>query len=209
MPSNDYVRIKTDALPVGSRLGHPINDDEDRLLLAAGAPITSTIKQRLLSRGITHVLVHPDDAAALRGKRKQPRPSTKGPTSTQSSTGGKAAPTSRPSSDAAELETQVAALAARVSLTVKITDQAMRQRVSAPGCTPYDPSSGTRLAQHFSATTKLLDVLIPQALAGNLRDHRPLAWATENYVTELTDDADHAIASAAEMHGRPPICRTT
>ena len=39
MPSPESVRVKTDQLPVGSRLGHPINDDEERLLLAAGAPV--------------------------------------------------------------------------------------------------------------------------------------------------------------------------
>jgi len=35
MPPSDTVRVKTDQLPVGSRLSHPINDGEDRLLGAA------------------------------------------------------------------------------------------------------------------------------------------------------------------------------
>ena len=78
MSASDSVRVKNEQLPVGSRLSHPINDGDDRLLLAAGAPITAKIKERLLSRGITEVLLHPDDAAAVLGTGRSD-PSTSAP----------------------------------------------------------------------------------------------------------------------------------
>ena len=54
MPLSDTVRVRTDQLPVGSRLSHPINDGEDRLLLASGVLLTKRLKERLLARGIHH-----------------------------------------------------------------------------------------------------------------------------------------------------------
>ena len=70
---------------------------------------------------------------------------------------------------------------------------------------PYSPEQRQRLEQNFSKTTELLDDMIGQALAGGLRDHRPLAKTAENYVTELCDDADHVIASSTEMAPDPKV----
>ena len=214
MSSSKSVRVKTRELPVGSRLGHPINDDEDRLLLAAGALLTSAIKERLRKRGINEVLLHPDDAAALLGKKKataERLPPRRSPPIPPPRSPRQAPPLaqpdfrSRPPPAAAELELRANSLAASVSLQIKNTASPLSQKVAPQGCVPYSLEQRQRLEQNFSKTTELLDDMIGQALAGGLRDHRPLAKTAENYVTELCDDADHVIASSTEMAPDPKV----
>ena len=205
MTSSDTVSVKTDQLPVGSRLSHPINDGDDRLLLAAGVLVTERLKQRLLARGITEVLLHPDDAAALFGNtqptptRSKPAPRKKTPPPPRATPQGALRET------VAQIKSQTAALAATVSRQIKNSGPPLSQRQTSRGTTPYDTQQRARLTKHFSATTELLDNLARQAALGKLRDDRPLKHAAETYIAELTDDTDHVLATSCELAPSPAV----
>jgi len=209
MPSNqnsqsETVRVKTDQLPVGSRLSHPINDGEDRLLLAAGVLLTARLKERLLARGITEVLLHPDDVAAIFGKKKpavapaQSAPPKKKPPRVA---------TVRPSmhDTVAHIKAQASALAASVSRQIKNSGPPLSERQVSHGTTPYDAQQRARLEQNFTATTELLDNLAQQAATNKVKDDRPLKQVAQNYIAELIADTDNVLASSNELAPDPAI----
>ena len=203
MSSRDAVRVKTEQLPAGSRLSHPINDGEQRLLLAAGVLLTSGIKERLLARGITEVLLHPDDAARVLGGADSAPPSSK-PSPRKKKP--RPAPQSQQNSLHAtvlQIKAQAAALADSVSLNVKNKGPALSERQVSRGTDPYNPQQRQRLEQHFAATIQQLDTLAQQAVTARLQDDRPLLQVTENYVTELTDDTDNVLATSTSLAPNP------
>ncbi len=207
MPSSETVRVKTDQLPVGSRLSHPINDGEDRLLLAAGVLLSARIKERLLARGIREVLLHPDDAAALLGIGKpSPPPADPAPAPKK-----KAVPREQKSQQAALRETvaqikiQASALASSVSRQVINAGPPLSQRQVSHGTKPYDTKQRARLAQHFAVTSQLIDKIAHQALAGKVGDDRLLKMAAENYVVEIIEDTDSVLVSACELAPNPAL----
>ncbi len=211
MSSSDAVRVKTDELPVGSRLSHPINESEGRLLLAAGVLLTKRLKERLLARGITEVMLHPDDVAALFGG-KQPK-QTEQPDVAEKPRKAKKAPGQRQESDqqdalretVALIRIQAAALAASVSLRVQNAEAPLSQRVKKHSTEPYDSAQRERLTQHFAVTTQILNDIARQAVAGKVDDDQPLKMVTEDYVDELTDDTDSVLATTREMAPNPEI----
>lgn len=199
------VRVKTDDLPVGSRLGHPINDQEDRLLLAAGVLLTKVLKDRLLARGITEVLLHPDDVAALFGDSTQTASET--PTKAKKKKTARQPVTPQPSlfATVAQIRAQASALAASVSRQVKNTEAPISERIVSRGTSPYDPQQRERLALHFSETADLLKEIAQQAVAGRVEDDRPLRLAAQNYIDELVDDTDNVLAYSSELAPDPAI----
>ena len=139
MPSSDAVRVKTDELPVGIRLSHPINDGEDRLLLAAGVLLTARLKERLIARGVSEVLLHPDDVAALFGKHQPTH--VRSPRAAGRPTKKKKSPrpaTSEPSlqGTVAQIRAQASALAASVSRQIKNSGPPLSERQVSHGTTP-------------------------------------------------------------------------
>ena len=207
MASSDTVRVKTDQLPIGSRLSHPINDGEDRLLLAAGVLLSARIKERLLARGIREVLLHPDDAAALLGI-SQPAPPEVDPKPKPKK---KATPRPQKSQQAtlretvSQIKTQASALAASVSRQIINAGPPLGQRQISRGTAPYDTKQRARLTQHFSVTSQLIEKIAHQAMNGNVEDERLLKMAAENYVTEMLDDTDSVLASAVELAPNPAL----
>ena len=207
MASSDTVRVKTDQLPIGSRLSHPINDGEDRLLLAAGVLLSARIKERLLARGIREVLLHPDDAAALLGI-SQPAPPEVDPKPKPKK---KATPRPQKSQQAALRETvaqikvQASALTASVSRQIINAGPPLGQRQISRGTAPYDTKQRARLTQHFSVTSQLIEKIAHQAMQGKVQDDRLLKMAAENYVTEMLDDTDSVLASACELAPNPAL----
>lgn len=209
MSSSDAVSVKTDQLPVGSRLSHPINDSEDRLLLAAGVQLTKRLKERLLARGITEVLLHPDDVAALFGRKPPPQPKQDPPTAKQKKPAKR--PRNEPEQKAALRETvarikiQTAALASSVSRQIQNAGPPLSERQVDHGTEPYNVKQRERLAQHFAVTTQILSDIAKQAVAGRVQDDEPLAAVTGDYVEELTDDTDNVLASSRELAPNPAL----
>ncbi len=207
MPSSDTVRVKTDQLPVGSRLSHPINDGEDRLLLAAGVLLSARIKERLLARGIREVLLHPDDAAAFLGISKpaplpvESKPAPKKKATPQQPKNQKSALRET----VAQIKIQASALAASVSQQIINLGPPLSERQVARGTTPYNVKQRERLAQHFAATTRVLNDIAQQAVAGKVQDDRPLKIVGNKYADELTEDTDNVLASSCELAPNPAI----
>ncbi len=213
MLSETSVRVKTDQLPVGSRLGHPIYDCEERLLLAAGSLITDDIKQLLRDRGFDYVQLHPQDAAALDGQSTTkpsqppiPPPKHASTPSRPASTGapvavhnGRAMPTV--STLRAKLKTSQAAIPQQM----ENMGPALAQQLKTRGCEPYDVRKQERLQEEFSSTTDVLNQLVEQAYAGRLQNERPLSDTTSQFVGHLLDDADQAIDVSAERAPNPNI----
>ena len=211
MSSSDAVKVKTEELPVGSRLSHPINDAEDRLLLAAGVLLTERLKERLIARGVVEVLLHPDDAAALfGGGDDDPTP----PTETSKGTGRKDhANKKRRQSDSADATSQViaqiklqaSALASTVSLVVRNSGAPLSETQKKHGTDPYDAMQRERLNQHFAVSTQILNDIAHQAVLGRVSNDKPLQMVAEDYIEELLSDTDGAIASAREIAPDPAI----
>ncbi|MGI9430082.1 MAG: HD-GYP domain-containing protein, partial [Bythopirellula sp.] len=199
--------MKTDQLPVGSRLSHPINDGEDRLLLAAGVLLTKRIKERLIARGIHEVLLHPDDAAAILGQSKTADPVEEEPKVAKK----KATPRPRAKRDSllaetvAQIRMQASALASSVSTQIQSTGAPLSERQVRRGTLPYDAKQRERLTEQFSVTSQLIDNIAHQALSGQVQDDRPLKVAAQNYIAELTDDTDNVLASSFELAPNPAI----
>ncbi len=202
MSMSDSVRVKTEQLPVGSKLSHPINDNDERLLLAAGSPITAAIKERLIRRGIYDVWLHPDDAASVFGKGSRASKPTKRALPRKSRPAAPPPP-STPATRAAEISAKVDALAASASLRINNAGPPLRDRATAHGCSLYGAKQSDRLAQQFTATKELLDEMVQQALSGAARDMQPLSSTTAKYTTELTSDADCAISSSVKQAPNP------
>lgn len=72
MRSINRMRIKTELLPDGISLKHPIHNEQDQLLLEAGMPITASIKQKLLDKGTEWVVLHQSDAMEVMGHVDEP-----------------------------------------------------------------------------------------------------------------------------------------
>lgn len=209
MSSSDAVKVKTDELPVGSRLSHPINDSEDRLLLAAGVLLTERLKKRLIARGILDVLLHPDDAAALfgGGEAEPPPPSDK-PKEKKEPAQKKRRLADQ--NDAAQqaiarIKLQASALASTVSLVVRNSDSPLSESQKKHGTEPHDAQQRERLNQHFAVTTQILEGIAQQAVLGRVSDDKPLQMVAEDYIEELLDDTDGAIASSREIAPDPEI----
>jgi len=207
MPTSDTVRVKTEQLPIGSRLSHPINDGEDRLLLAAGVLLSKQIKERLLARGIREVLLHPDDAATLLGISKPLTPQAESTPRPKKKIASR--PQIRPQAalreTVAQIKIQAAALMASVSRQVLQQGPPLRQRQVTHGTTPYNPKQRERLVQHFAGALQVLNDLARQAATGKVQDDRPLKTLAQNYVNELTDDTDSVLTSSCELAPNPAI----
>jgi HD-GYP domain-containing protein (c-di-GMP phosphodiesterase class II) len=202
MSAPDSVKVKIEHLRNGSRLGHSIVDADQVLLLAAGTDITEPIKKCLLDRGITDVLLHPEDAAKMfSGPAGQPgqtlRPTPKAPASPRT------AEPVRASVD--EVNAQIANLASRVSLVVKSLGPPLKNRQTRATTKPYSPQQRERLVKQFATTKKLMDTMIRHAIAGLWQDNRAVLTVANSAVAELVNDTDQTITTSAEIPRNPEI----
>jgi hypothetical protein len=200
MSPNNSVRVSTEQLPVGSKLGHPINDEEDRLLLAAGAVITARIKERLLDHGVTAVLLHPDDANRLFGRSPTAVPFV-------APKADAPPPRSAPNAtfSAIEVKGRLAVLADSVSLIVRNAEQPVAERMARPGAVPFRVEDRQRLNERFAATSRLLQQLLGASIGGRMLDDHILTTSTDGYLAELVADADHVFTSSVDAAPDPQL----
>ncbi len=206
MPSSEAVRVKTEQLPVGSRLSHPINDGEDRLLLAAGVTLTAKIKDRLLARGINEVLLHPDDAAAVLGLEKpSARSSTATPPKKKSPPPAPAKSQRSLQETVAQIKVQASALASSVSRQITSTGPPLSQRQVSRGTSPYDVKQRERVEKQFRNATVALKKIVLEAIEKRAQDDGTLKSVTQNFVDELAEDTDSVLASSSQIAPNPAI----
>ncbi len=68
MNKQGMVRISLDEIVDGATSKFDICDDRGVLLLGHGRPLTETVREELLRRGVTCLEVHPEDLSALTGR---------------------------------------------------------------------------------------------------------------------------------------------
>ena len=171
--------------------------------------LTTRLKERLIARGISEVLLHPDDIAALFGE-SQPTPAGAKATSTQPAAKKKKPPrvVTRQSSlreTVAQIKAHASALATSVSRQIENSGPPLSERQVSHGTAPYNVQQRARLVRHFAVTTELLNEITQQAVAGKVKDDRPLKDAAQGYIGELTADTDSVIASSNELAPNPTI----
>lgn len=202
MSAPDSVKVKIEHLRSGSRLGHSIVDADDVLLLAAGTDITEPIKKCLLDRGITDVLLHPEDAAKMfSGPADRPGPALR--STTKVPTAPRITEPVRASVE--ELNAQIANLASRVSLVTKALGPPLKNRQNRATTKPYSPQQRERLIKQFATTKKLMDTMIRHAIAGLWQDNRAVLTVANSAVAELVNDTDQTITTSAEIPKNPEI----
>lgn len=194
--SQDAIKVRIDHLRAGTRVAHSIVDADGTLLLAAGTELTAPIKKRLIDRGIDTVLLHPQDAAAMLSAVSVPAPR---PLKLEAVT----APTAL--SPIVEINTQLANLANRVTLTVENLGPPLKERQRRAGAEPYDPRQRERLVKQFATTKKLMDTMIRHAIAGLSQDTRAVRAVANGATAELVHDSDQTIATSAEVPRSPQI----
>jgi HD-GYP domain-containing protein (c-di-GMP phosphodiesterase class II) len=190
--SQDSVKVRIEHLRTGTRLSHSIVDADGTLLLVAGTQLTEPIKKCLIDRGISTVTLHPQDAATMFA----------GPS--KAVVMPAAAPADSPSS-ISEINTQLASLTSRVSLSVANLGPPLKDRQRRVGAEPYDPQQRDRLVKQFATTKKLMDTMIRHAIAGLSQDTRAVRAVANGATAELVQDPDQTIATAAEVPRNPQI----
>src|SRR5690606_22946657 len=103
-------------LRTGIRLSYSIVDTDGTLLLAAGTQLTDPIKKCLVDRGISKVMLHPQDVATMFAAPTKPVVQPAAPPVLESP------PT------ISETNAQLASLASRVSLTVANLGPPLKER---------------------------------------------------------------------------------
>ena len=171
MSSTDRMRIKTELLPEGISLKHPIHDEQDQSLLKAGMPISASIKQQLFGQGITWVMLHPGDAMKVMGLEEEP---TTASTDTPAQPRPQQESPTRPLPSMDRINAKVDALGNTVSLSVENNGPPLQEKIVSKGNVPYDLEQSRQLSEQFASAKNLLDDLIQEALAGTARDSQAL-----------------------------------
>jgi HD-GYP domain-containing protein (c-di-GMP phosphodiesterase class II) len=191
--SQESVKVRIDHLRTGARLSYSIVDIDGTLLLAAGTQLTEPIKKCLIDRGISTVVLHPQDAATMFGAISKPI------------TVPSSAPVSASPPSISEINAQLANLATRISLTVANLGPPLKERQRRVGAEPYDPQQRDRLVKQFATTKKLMDTMIRHAIAGLSQDTRAVRAVANGATAELVHDPDQTIATSAEVPRNPQI----
>lgn len=198
MPSRFRMRIKTELLPDGISLKHPVHDEQDRMLLEPGTPITASHKQRLLDQGTEWVILHQSDAMEVMGLADE---SNEAPVQPQS----QSVLPQRPMPSLGRINAKVDALGNTVSLSVENSGPPLQEKITHKGSVPYDLGRNKDLTEQFASATNLLDELIQEAMAGTARDSQALDFVVAKYVDGLVDDTDLVISSSDSAAPKPML----
>ena len=191
--SQESVKVRIDHLRTGTRLSYSIVDPNGTLLLAAGTQLTDLIIKRLIDRGISTVMLHPQDVATMFAAPTKPVVQPAAP------------PAFEPPPSISETNAQLASLASRVSLTVANLGPPLKERQRRIGAEPYDPLQRDRLVKQFATTKKLMDTMIRHAIAGLSQDTRAVRAVTNGATVELVHDSDQTIVTSSEIPQNPQI----
>jgi HD-GYP domain-containing protein (c-di-GMP phosphodiesterase class II) len=196
--ANFKMRIKTELLPDGVSLKHPVHDDQGRLLIEAATPLDASVKGELLSRGVDWVVLHQNDALEVMGLEDQPaevspaqQPIKQTPPRTLPSLG--------------RINAKIDALENTVALSVENSGPPLQDSVISKGSVPYDVERDKALTEQYHSAKQLLDELIQEAVAGTARDSQSLDFVVAKYVEGLIDDTDLVISSSERAAPNPML----
>lgn len=202
MSSLDSMRIKTELLPDGISLKHPIHDEQGQQLLEAGKPISASIKQQLLGQSTTWVVLHQSDALEVMGLGKE---EAGAPTQPLVQPQPRKTVPQRPLPSLSRINAKVDALGKTVSLSVQNSGSPLQEQITPKGTVPYDQKQSQELVEQFTTAKKLLDELLQEALAGTARDSQSLDFVVSKFVDGLVGDTDLVIASSDEAARKPKL----
>lgn len=198
----DSIRVRAELLPAGICLWQPVRDEQDRVLLKAGSPVTAELKLSLRDQGIEWVMLHPDDALQVMGVDDEAKSSESG---TPARTAPRQRSPQRPLPPEDKIDARVDALARTASQSVDNTGPPLQDSIVSRGTLPYDQEQNKQLTEQFSTAKNLLDSLIGEALAGTARDSQALDSVAAGYVKQLSDDTDLVVYSSAELAPSPQL----
>jgi HD-GYP domain-containing protein (c-di-GMP phosphodiesterase class II) len=92
-----------------------------------------------------------------------------------------------------------------LSFAVENTGAAIRDAVVPVGCIPYDLEQRERLIESFRAANTLINRMVESVLKGVRQEVKPLESVAANYVSELTQDSSHVVASSSELGQEPKL----
>ena len=70
MSTEARVRVDLDKVCLGSVCSYDISDSRGILLLGSGQPLTESVRDQVLGRGVSFLEVHPDDVDSILGKNR-------------------------------------------------------------------------------------------------------------------------------------------
>lgn len=197
------IRVNVDLLTEGTRLSHPIQDENGRQLLATDVPVSANFLEQLTAKGIGWVLLHTLDATELMGVGADDADSTAAPVETSSS--WKTRTPSRATPSLNSVESRVDSLGRTASYSLENSGPPLKESIAPKGCVPFDTAQKQLLDDQLAKASKLLDGLIDDVLAGKAGDSHALDSVAGQHVRGLAKDVDLALFSAGELSVSPEI----
>lgn len=142
------VAVRISDIILGRELNLPIHDTKGLLLLAAGAKFTAEVKQKLLERGITYVVLDECDASNM---TLASRPS------------GEVAALARLDT---QLNERLETLIRSGAMTVRNSGPPLLQRVIQHGRKNYDAETRQQLASQQQAATQAVETMMADVAEG-------------------------------------------
>lgn len=176
---SNCVRVHIDELVNGRAVNFPIHGKGGVLLLAAGATITSELKQRMKGRGIAHVIVNESDAGliTLRGSEE-------------------------PDSDE-KLTQRLDSILRSSGLGIKNTGPALVNQVKRHGSAKYDDQALEQLQDKQQETTDRVNEMMDVAAAGGTIDGEEVGDMASSCIDGLISDFDGAMKIVMEKQDNP------
>ncbi len=181
------VPVSLQQIRIGCILKAPLHDLNDKLLLAAGTELTDRLKQLLLERNVSHVLVSPADLAHLLGESgaashaaKLMRPIRK---------------ESLPGFDQGDDERLF--WTKSLSALACYSGPPLQERQAPTKAEKFDVVKAKRLTERFSAATSLVDILSRKVISGTGVAGDQLAGIATAFLDDLITDQDDLLVNAA------------
>jgi HD-GYP domain-containing protein (c-di-GMP phosphodiesterase class II) len=175
---NDTHAVSIGDLIVGRELGFPVHDLNGVLLLAAGSPITTELKKRLLERGVTQVRINKADLDAATSAVMA------------DDTDEEASLLRTPSDPALDSMVQGG------RLNVRNTGPAFRQRILRHGRRAFDPRLRERVKRQHAQTCSSISELTHAASRLTDLDARSVNELADVWMNSLAADLGCTLSTA-------------
>jgi HD-GYP domain-containing protein (c-di-GMP phosphodiesterase class II) len=180
------VSVRAEDLIVGRKLGFPLHDEQEILLLAEGSEITPKFKELLVRRGIKRVRLSAEDCARL-------------------TIGGLEAAIAPTLGFLDDLVKPLDAMIDAGALFVANTGTALREQVVLHGCKGYDEAHRREIVEQRRRSAESLDAMLKDAIAGRPQPGANIAAMAATYITQMTRDADCVTSIATEAGSDPAL----
>jgi len=172
------LSVDLDQLIVGHKLSRPIHDTKGVLLAGNGTEITAELKERLLSRGISCVLIDESDAVIVDAGQVDREART--PVRNES------------------LENLIRS----GMMSVRNAGPLVRDRVVRHGCQAYDADQQAKVAEHNRRHVAAVDELLDGAIKAGELDAVRMDSVAKSSLESLVADVDAMLATKTDADDR-------